>query len=106
MMLMAANIEGQELYVADSWESKDGNKALKSRIVRWVIDGQPKSVVLERREFFRGTDGEMKMGKAKGFSLKDLEALKVHWPRIMDILKNPPPFGAPPAQGNDGEVPF
>src|SRR5688572_23043124 len=101
-----ADIKDRELFVAATWESKDGNKILKSRCVQWIIDGTPKSVVLERREFYRGPDGEIKMGKSKGFTAKDLEALKPHWARIMDILKNPPALDTTPPTDDPQEVPF
>jgi hypothetical protein len=89
-MADGAKIEGVELItIAVSKENDKGN-SFRLRLVQWVIDGVSKSVKLEKRNFFRDAYGEVRTGKADGFTLRDLEACKEHWPKIMDLMKNPP----------------
>jgi len=83
-------IEGVELIVILEGKVDDKGRSWKLRLVQWVIDGESKSVKLERRNFFTGESGDTMTGKADGFSLKDLEACKPHWPKIMELMKNPP----------------
>ena len=84
------DIQGVELItIAVSKEDDKGN-SWRLRLVQWVIDGVSKSVKLERRNFFRDAYGETRTGKADGFTLRDLEACKEHWPKIMEMMKNPP----------------
>ena len=93
-----ANIQGVELVtIAVGPEDAKGN-SWRLRLVQWVIDGVGKSVKLERRKFFKDAYGETMTGKADGFSLRDLEACKEHWPKIMQFMKNPPP---PPVQKSE-----
>lgn len=93
-----ADIREAELLVVNDWTAKDGSKGLRTRVVQWIIDGEAKSVTLEKREFYRDDAGEMKTGKAKGLGLRDIEALKPHWPKIIDLMKNPPKVQTPPAE--------
>jgi hypothetical protein len=84
------DIQAVELVtIAVSKEDKEG-RSWRLRLVQWVVDGEAKSIKLERRNFFKDAYGEIKTGKADGFTLKDLEACKEHWPKIMDLMKNPP----------------
>jgi len=86
------DIQGIELItIAVSKEDERGN-SWRLRLVQWVIDGVSKSVKLERRNFFRDAYGEPRTGKADGLTLRDLEACKEHWPKIMSLMKNPPPY--------------
>jgi len=90
-----ANIQGIELItIIVGPEDQKGN-SWRLRLVQWVVDGVSKSVKLERRKFFKDPYGDTKTGKADGFTLRDLEACKEHWPKIMQLMKNPPP---PPKQ--------
>jgi len=97
-----ADIQDVELLVISSWESRDGKKKKKTRLVQWVIDGVSKSVKLERRTFFKPEgDEDFKMGKAEGFGLKDLEACKPHWSKIIGSMRSPPPVGAAAEEEKD-----
>jgi len=85
-----ADIEGIDLIViAESKENDKGN-SWRLRLVQWVVDGEVKSVKLEKRRFFRDEYGNQKTGKADGLRLEDLEACKPHWTKIMELMKNPP----------------
>lgn len=84
------DIQAVELItIAVSKEDERGN-SWRLRLVQWVVDGVAKSVKLERRNFFTDAYGETRTGKADGFTLRDLEACKEHWPKIMQLMKNPP----------------
>ncbi len=89
------------------------------RLVQWVIDGKPKSVKLEKRGFYQTIDGDIRMAKAEGLVLADMEILKVveagqtesNFARVMKFMKNPPAYKPEPkpAAGADGtieEIPF
>lgn len=73
------------------------------RVVDWISNGKHYPQ-LEKREFFiDGNTGEQKMGKAKGFTRKDLEKVQDAWGEIMAALGNKLPEGqklngAPAAQ--------
>ena len=85
-----AQIDAVELItIAVGPEDQKGN-SWRLRLVQWVVDGQSKSVKLERRKFFKDAYGDTKTGKADGFTLRDLEACKEHWPKIMQFMKTPP----------------
>lgn len=43
------------------------------RIIAWIVNGSEKSPQLERRDWWRGEDGEKKTGKAKGLSVGDFQ---------------------------------
>ena len=110
-MAEAKDIQAVELItIAVSQEDAEG-RSWRLRLVQWVIDGVSKSIKLERRNFFRDAYGEPRTGKADGFTLRDLEACKEHWPKIMQLMKNPPavkPVGVKQAEEILGasEVPF
>lgn len=101
-----AEIEGRELLVVAEKKPDEKGRSWKLRLVLWVVDGESKSVKLERRNFFTGEDGEMKTGKADGFSLKDLEALKSHWTAIIKLMQNPPKVEGAANEINPEEVPY
>ena len=86
-----ANIEAVELITIAVGKEDDKGRSWRLRLVQWVVDGKPKSPKLERRNFFKGNQGDQMTGKADGFTLQDLEACKPHWPKIMELMKNPPP---------------
>jgi len=84
------DIQAVELItIAVSQEDKEG-RSWRLRLVQWVVNGEAKSIKLERRNFFKDAYGETKTGRADGFTIKDLEACKEHWPKIMELMKNPP----------------
>ena len=83
-------IEAVELITIAVGPEDDKGNSWRLRLVQWVIDGVSKSVKLERRKFFKDAYGETKTGKADGFSIRDLEACKEHWPKIMEFMKTPP----------------
>ena len=85
-----ADIQGIELLtIVQSEPDKRGNFR-KVRLVHWIVDGEPKSVKLEKRVFYKDEYGALKTGRADGFALKDLEACKPHWAKIIQLMKNPP----------------
>ena len=85
-----ANIQAVELITIIVGPEDSKGNSWRLRLVQWVVDGVSKSVKLERRKFFKDAYGDIKTGKADGFTLRDLEACKEHWPKIMSLLKNPP----------------
>jgi len=89
------------LLVVSDWKSKDGDKQAQIRVVQWVKDGKSVSAALEKREFYMDEEGTLKMGKAKGFSARDLDACKPLWANIMALLRNPPPVATEPAPADD-----
>lgn len=108
---MAADIQGIELLVLAEGRPRDDGSTWKLRVVQWVVDGQSKSVKLEKRKFFKDEYGNLKMGKAEGFSLDDLKSCNPKWGVIADLMKNPPPVVAPQrgteqAENKIEEVPF
>lgn len=78
------NIDSKTLLVV----SKEANEKLMRdtiiRVVDWIVEGKHYPQ-LEKREFF-ATEGGMKMGKAKGFTRKDLIVVQDKWGEIMAAL--------------------
>lgn len=101
-----ANIQGVELLVVAKKDPDEKGRSWKLRLVQWVVDGEAKSVKLERRNFFATEEGETRAGKADGFSLKDLEALKPFWKQIVETMQNPPKFAGTANEINPEEVPY
>jgi hypothetical protein len=110
---MNDTIEGVELLVIVDLKSrnKEGS-GTKLRVVQWVVNGQSKSVKVEKRQYYLDAYGKTMTGKAEGFSLDDLNALKPHWPRVLELMRNPPavktpePVAAAAASDAIDEVPF
>lgn len=98
-----ADIKAIDLLVIAKKNPESGEKYNKDgyvlRVVQWVYErskgGTGSVVKLERRKLYLGEDGQAKPGKADGFSLADITALKPHWPAIIELLKNPPPPPVP-----------
>lgn len=84
------NIDGVELIVIAKGEKNDKGQSWRLRLVQWVVDGQSKSVKLEKRRFFLDAYNEEKTGKNDGLTIQDLTACKPHWAKIMELMKNPP----------------
>jgi hypothetical protein len=102
-----ADIEGRELAVYAEKKPDDKGRSWRLRLVQWIVDGEAKSVKLERRNFFVDEGGVTKMGKADGFILKDLEALHPHWKAMIATMKNPPPLSENDSKPDlDDEAPF
>lgn len=83
------DIDGVELLTIASREPNEKYNGWTIRVIQWVKDGKSISVQLENRKTFL-KDGEIRPGKAKGFSAKDLDTVKPHWAKIMALLRNPP----------------
>lgn len=83
------------------------------RVVQWLYDGKGKnagtvqgSASLEKRELFVDEEGEVKIGKAKGFTLLDMTEINTRMEEIMAMLKNPPaPAWASKPASNEIEEP-
>ncbi len=111
------DIVGVPLLVLDKSSSDAKGNWKEFRLVQWVIDGKPKSVKLEKRGFYKTQDGDIRMAKAEGLSMADLEVLKAvasgqektWWARVVELMKNPPAY-VKPEPGEAGaeieEVPF
>jgi hypothetical protein len=77
--------------------SKYGKNGFTIRIIQWLFEGKGKnkgtvqgSVSLEKREFFLTEDGDLRTGKAKGFTLDDMAAIGPKWKEIVEAMKNAP----------------
>ena len=90
---MADNLQDYTLLTIQDVKSRSKFGAGRMiRIVHWVKDGQSVSVLLEKSSYWTDTVTNHVKHAPKGFSLIDLEALRPHWPRIIALLKNPPPI--------------
>ena len=85
-----ANIEGRDLLVLVQGRENEEGRSWNLRLVQWIVDGEPKSIKLEKRRYFRDDYGEQRTGKAEGFSLQDLELIRKNWEKIMNLMNNPP----------------
>ena len=113
-----ADIEAVELIVIAQGKEDEKGNSWKLRLAQWVVDGEAKSIKLEKRRFWRNEQGELRTGKADGLRLQDLEACKPHWAKIMELMKNPPSVELKKAvevaksvmpgatEVNDDEIPF
>lgn len=82
------DIQSKVLLMVQHTEFQEGQKATDIRVIDWILDGSKHYPQLEKRELFMGEQGEWKMGKAKGFSAKDLELIQDKWGEIMAALGN------------------
>lgn len=80
-------IKSNVLLVVKRDEFQDGQKVTEVRAIDWIV-GTKHYPQLEKREMYLDLNGEWKMGKAKGFSLKDLIVIQERWPDIMVALGN------------------
>ena len=111
-----ANIKENELLVLKETEHSEKYGWKKFRVIRWIVDGKPSSVKLEKRGFYATEDGDIRMRKAEGLDLADLELLekrdetgKSMWTKVKELMKNPPKWEEPaPAAAEEtiNEVPF
>jgi hypothetical protein len=116
-------IESKELLVVKkvspepaTGESKYGKNGFTIRVVQWLFEGKGKnkgavqgSVSLEKREFYLSEDGDLRTGKAKGFTLEDMAAISPKWGEIVGVMKNAPtpewPTGSKASRSEPAAVP-
>lgn len=80
------DIQSKNLLSVDKKENVERGTVIEMRVVDWIVEGKHYPQ-LEKREFFTDRDtGELKMGKAKGFTLKDLGIVMDKWGEIMGAL--------------------
>lgn len=96
------DIRSEELWAGPRAEFQDGQKSNLIRVVDWIINGKH-YVKLEKRDFFMGDNGEWKLGKASGFSLKDLQFVQDSWDDIMKAFGAN--FAAPTGQAASQPAP-
>lgn len=79
------SIEGKVVKVLQEQEGFGGTNQL--RIVRWIVDGKDTGALLEKRNFFGTKDGDLKMGKAKGFNKTEVAYIVDHWNEIEPLMQ-------------------
>lgn len=67
------------------WVKPDKNNKYELRLIRWIVDGVPKSVKLERRSYYVDQN-QWKMGKVEGLSYADMKVIQENMPKIMEIM--------------------
>jgi hypothetical protein len=90
-----ADVKAVDLLVLDKKDPEAGEKYNKNgfviRVVKWVYkkkDGsEGESIRLEKRENYLTEDGEVRSGKAKGFTYEDLHQIKAKWTLIMGAFE-------------------
>lgn len=92
-LLVIKNVDPQ----APEGRSKYGKNGYKLRVVQWLFGGKGKnegtiqaSTSFEKREFYLNEDGELRISKAKGFTLADMAVVKDNWANIIEAIKNAP----------------
>lgn len=80
------NIEERELKVYQKSENKMGETRL--RLVSWVIDGKILDPMFEKRAFSVNQDGNVRMGKAKGMTLADIQFVQQNIAAIISDMKS------------------
>lgn len=104
---MSKDIIGRELIVIAKTDADKYGNARVVRVVQWIIDGEPKSIKLEKRMFFRNKEGEER-SKPDGFTLIDLKEIQPRWRDIIEMMRNPPKYDSHATEETNGieEVPF
>lgn len=75
-------------------------------VVQWIIDGGAKNYRnLEKREFYKDTAGEWKMGKSKGINLHDALIIEKRWGEVMLALGSKLPEHQPKQETGDAQEP-
>ena len=90
-------VDSRDLLVIERQEPKVGEKWDKEgwviRVIQWLYEnnkgGIGSTVCLEKRVLYI-EDGEVRNGKAKGFTLADLGTIQKRWREIVECVKNPP----------------
>lgn len=93
------NIESKDLLVLNKDVNENRGTTTVLRCVDWISNGKHYPQ-LEKREFYNDRDtGDLKMGKAKGMTVKDLGIIQDNWAEIMEALGNRlPEAGRGPAR--------
>lgn len=98
-MTTAGNLVGFELMSFNDVKSRTNyGCGRKIRVVQYIKNCRHESVKLERDDYFFDKLTGTTKHRPKGFTAADLEACREHWPKIMDLLKNPPPIPIGDAQ--------
>jgi len=93
-----SDVESKDLFVIHREEPTKGEKYDKAgvvlRVVNWIYekkDGSTgNSVQLEKRQLYVHENGEVRTGKAKGFTLDDLGMIRGKWTEIVKTMRNAP----------------
>lgn len=97
-------IESRDLFVikkvepqAATGEQRYGKQGYSLRVVQWIFSGKGKnagsvkgSVSLEKRETYMSEDGDVRNGKAKGFTIEDLKLIQERWEEVVSAMENAP----------------
>ncbi len=87
------NISGFELMsFADQPSRSNYGCGKKIRVVQYVKNGRTESVKIKRDDYFLDKTTGTTKHKPKGFTAADLDTCREHWPKIMALLRNPPPI--------------
>lgn len=103
-MAESKNIKDREIYCLHRKEATEKSNEMRIRVVQWIIDGEAKAVTLEKRDFY-DSDGDLRMGKAKGFTVKDLELLAPKLAEVLEVMKNPPDLETEKAEPEAAQEP-
>lgn len=100
---MADEVKENELLVLAEKKPEKGERwnkpGWKLRVVQWIYARKGKNVSpgekgqstkLEKRQFYFDDEGEIRMGKAEGFDVDDMNAIKASWAKIIALLTCPP----------------
>ena len=81
------DIQEKVINVIERVEGQRG--ATEIRVVAWVVGGKVTQPGLEKREKFKTEEGE-RSGKAKAFTLLDLQLIQSRWDEIMASMQGRP----------------
>jgi hypothetical protein len=79
------SIESKVLLIVQEKSNEERGTKMIIRVVDWIVDNK-NYPMLEKRQFFKGADGILKTGKAKGFNLSDLLLIQENWDEIVAAL--------------------
>jgi hypothetical protein len=91
-MVDGALVGFELLSFADNSSRNSYGCGKKIRVVQYVKNGKTVSVKLERDDYFLDQRTGTTKHMPKGFTAEDLDACREHWPKIMALLRNPPPI--------------
>jgi len=71
------NVTFEYLPIAVLYENvyKNGEKKVQMRIGKWAISGVIAAPFIEKREFYKGPDGDWRQGKRQGFNEEDFKIM-------------------------------
>ena len=81
---MANEVSGEVLLILHKEESERGAKII--RVMNWITSRGKSYIMIEKREFYKDKTGELRTGKAKGFTGKDMEMLFKRQNEYMHLL--------------------